>query len=92
VILKDTAALILKIYVKKITTNLLVSKMFRDGGANSSFSPVDFSPIGKCTSLGRIFYSKFKIPLDFETSFPLPFTRPLKIITSVSAGNRFSGE
>ena len=33
--------------------------MFRDTSANSSFSPVDFSKIGKFTSLGNIFYSKY---------------------------------
>jgi len=31
------------------------SKMFRDTSANSSFSPVDFTKIGKFTSLGKFF-------------------------------------
>jgi hypothetical protein len=46
VILGDGVALILKIYVKKITKIYsrqgAASKMFRDTSANSSFSPVDF--------------------------------------------------
>jgi hypothetical protein len=32
------------------------SNILRDGGANPSFSPVEFSKIGKFTSLGEIFY------------------------------------
>jgi hypothetical protein len=56
-------SLILKICMKKITKNYsrqgAASKIFRDTSANSSFSPVDFSKIGKFTSLGNIFYSKF---------------------------------
>jgi hypothetical protein len=63
VILGDAAALILKICVKKITKIYsrqgAASKMFRDTSANSSFSPVDFSKIGKFPSLGNIFYSKY---------------------------------
>jgi len=35
--------------------------MFRDSGANSSFSLVDFSQIGKYTYLGQILYSNTNI-------------------------------
>jgi hypothetical protein len=57
VILEYKAALIQKICVNKFTRiysqQSAASKMFNDaGGANSSFSPVDFSKIGKFTSLG----------------------------------------
>jgi len=55
-ILGDAAALILKICMKKIkkiySRQGVASKMFRDTSANSSFSLVDFSKIGKFTSLG----------------------------------------
>jgi hypothetical protein len=55
-ILGDAAALIQKICVKKIKKIYLrqgaTSNMFCDTSANSSFSPVDFSKIGKFTSLG----------------------------------------
>jgi hypothetical protein len=55
VILGDAEALILKICVKKIikiySRQGAASKMFRDTSANSSFSPVDFSKIGKFTLL-----------------------------------------
>jgi hypothetical protein len=41
--------------VKKIYSRQgAASKMFCDSGANSSFSPVDFSSIGKFTHLGLI--------------------------------------
>jgi hypothetical protein len=60
VILGDAAAMILKICLKKITKIYsrqgATSKMFRDTSANSSLSPVDFSKIGKFTSLGSNFY------------------------------------
>jgi hypothetical protein len=45
---------ITKIYSRQGTA----SKMFRDTSAISGFSPVDFSKIGKYTSLGQIFNSK----------------------------------
>jgi hypothetical protein len=60
VILGDAAALILKICVKKFTKIYsrqgAASKMFHDTGANRSFSPVDFTQLGKFTSGGKIFY------------------------------------
>jgi len=34
--------------------------MFRDGGANSSFSPVDTSPIGKYNFLGQFLVMKLQ--------------------------------
>jgi hypothetical protein len=53
-ILRDAAALILKICAKKITKIYsqqgAASKVFRDGSANSSFSPVVSSQIGKYLS------------------------------------------
>jgi hypothetical protein len=51
--------MVMKICVKKITKIYsrqgAASKMFRDGGANASFSLVDFSPI----SMGQILCSKY---------------------------------
>jgi hypothetical protein len=56
VIVEDGAALILKIWVNKITKIYswqgVAPKMFRGTSANSSFSPVDFSKIVKFSSLG----------------------------------------
>jgi len=45
------------------------SKMFHNTSANSSFSPVDFSKIGKFTSLGNIFYSKYMRFCKYTNSF-----------------------
>jgi hypothetical protein len=66
VFLGDEAALIVKIWkicVNKFTKIYsgrgVASKNFRDTRANSSLSPVDFSKIGKFTSLSIIFYSKY---------------------------------
>jgi hypothetical protein len=44
-----------KNYENLFTAEGAASKMFRVGGANSRFGPVDFSQIGKYTSLSDIF-------------------------------------
>jgi hypothetical protein len=52
VILGDAGALILKICVKKLKTFIRDRAQLEKCSAKSSFSPVDFSQIGKFTSLG----------------------------------------
>ena len=45
-----------KIYKNLFAAMGAASKMFRDTSANSSFRPIDFTKIGKFTSLGKFFY------------------------------------
>jgi hypothetical protein len=74
VILVSDSALILKICVKKITKIYSQqgagSKLFRDTSANSSFSPVDFSKIGKFTGLNFLLQTHYYVFLqEYTNSF-----------------------